>query len=239
MAVDGIVLVHGGFQGAWCWERVLPLLEVRALAVDLPGRGRHPVPMAEVTLEACVRSVIADMDAAGLERVVLVGHSLGGASVPVVAARIPERIAHLVLLSCILAPEGGAIVDAFPEETRALARRRLGDSSDASTTMSEQTHRELIGDELDGEDLRWVLDRVGPESRHLFTERASRSGLPDAQPRTYIRLERDLSVPWALQERMIGLLPGLRTVAIDAGHNVMLSRPAALAAILNEIARSA
>ncbi len=238
MAVDGIVLVHGGFHAAWCWDRLLPHLEGRVLALDLPGRGKHPAPMAEVTVEACVRSVISDMDAAGLERVVLVGHSLGGATVPVVAARVPERIGHLVLLSCILAPEGGAVIDAFPEETRELARRRLGDSGDARTEMSEATHRELIGDELNEEDLRWALDRVGADSRHLFTDRASRQGLPDDLARTYIRLKRDLAVPWELQARMIGLLPGLRTVEIDAGHNVMVSQPAALAAVLNEIARS-
>jgi pimeloyl-ACP methyl ester carboxylesterase len=239
MAVDGIVLVHGGFHGAWCWERLLPHLDVPALAVDLPGRGKHPAPMAEVTVETCVGSVISDMDAAGLDRVVLVGHSLGGATVPVVAARVPERIGHLVLLSCILAPEGEAVIDAFPEETRQLARRRLGDSGEAETAMSEETHRELIGNELGEEDLRWSLDRVGPDSRHLFTDRASRAGLPDDLPRTYIRLKRDLAVPWELQARMIGLLPGLRTVEIDAGHNVMVSNPAALAAVLNEISRSA
>jgi len=238
MAIDGIVLVHGGFHGAWCWERLLPHLEGPVLAVDLPGRGKHPAAMAEVTVEACVRSVIADMDAAGLGRVLLVGHSLGGATVPVVAARVPERVAHLVLVSCILAPEEGAIIDAFPDETRELTRRRLGDSQDAETEMSEQHHRELIGDELDGEILRSVLDRVGPDSRHLFTDRASRAGLPDDLPRTYVRLKRDLAVPWALQERMIELLPGLRTVEIDAGHNVMLSQPEALAVVLNEIVRS-
>ena len=62
MAIDGIVLVHGGFHGAWCWERLLPHLESPVLAVDLPGRGKHPAEMAEVTVEACVRSVISDMD---------------------------------------------------------------------------------------------------------------------------------------------------------------------------------
>jgi pimeloyl-ACP methyl ester carboxylesterase len=238
MAIDGMVLVHGGFHGAWCWERLLPHLEGPVLAVDLPGRGKHPAEMAEVTVEACVRSVISDMDAAGLGRVLLVGHSLGGATVPVVAARVPERIAHLVLLSCILAPEEGSILDALPAETRELARQRLGESEAAETEMSEQHHRDLIGDELDADILRSVLERVGPDSRLLFTDRASRAGLPDDLPRTYIRLTRDLAVPWELQEQMIELLPGLRTAEIDAGHNVMLSQPEALAAMLNEIARS-
>jgi len=236
MGVESFVLVHGGFYGAWCWERLVPLLDGRALAVDLPGRGQHPSPMEDVTLEACVRSVIADMDEAGLERVVLVGHSLGGATVPVVAARIPDRVAHLVLVSCLLAPEAGSIADGFPPEFREQARRRMGEAPGALVEMDETTHREVIGDELDESDLRWLLAHVGPDSRHLFTDAASRSGLPDALPRTYVRLRRDRTVPWEVQEHVIGLLSGLRTREIDAGHNVMLTHPKTLATLLNEIA---
>ena len=210
MGVESFVLVHGGFYGAWCWERLVPLLDGRALAVDLPGRGQHPSPMEDVTLEACVRSVIADMDEAGLERVVLV--------------------------SCLLAPEAGSIADGFPPEFREQARRRMGEAPGALVEMDETTHREVIGDELDESDLRWLLAHVGPDSRHLFTDAASRSGLPDALPRTYVRLRRDRTVPWEVQEHVIGLLSGLRTREIDAGHNVMLTHPKTLATLLNEIA---
>jgi len=239
MSVDAFVLIHGGFHGAWCWDRLLPHLNKPALAVDLPGRGKHPAPMEEVTVEACVRSVIADMDAAGLERVVLVGHSLGGATAPVVAAQIPDRVAHLVLVSCILAPDGGAVIDAFPEETRELMRRRLGESAEAESEMDEATHRELLGNDMDEEEIRWVLEHVGPDSKLLFSDRASRAGLPDDLPRTYLRLRRDRSVPWELQEEMIALLPGLRIEELDSGHNVMVSHPRDLACLLNTIAASA
>jgi hypothetical protein len=34
----GVVLVHGGYHGAWCWDRLLPWLDVPTLAVDLPSR---------------------------------------------------------------------------------------------------------------------------------------------------------------------------------------------------------
>ncbi len=238
MSVDAFVLIHGGFHGAWCWDRLIPHLQKPALAVDLPGRGKHPADMEEVTVEACVRSVIADMDAAGLERVVLVGHSLGGATTPVVAAQIPERVAHLVLVSCILAPDGGAVIDAFPEETRELMRRRLGESAEAASEMDEATHRELLGGDMSEQDIRWVLEHVGPDSKHLFTDRASRAGLPDSMPRTYVRLRRDNAVPWSLQEDMIALLPGLQIEELDSGHNVMVTQPQELARLLNAIAET-
>ncbi|MBJ19681.1 MAG: alpha/beta hydrolase [bacterium] len=239
MSVDAFVLVHGGFHGAWCWDRLLPHLGKPALAVDLPGRGKHPAPMEEVNIEACVRSVITDMDAAGLERVVLVGHSLGGATVPVVAAAAPDRVAHLVLISCIMAPDGGAVIDAFPDETRELMRRRLGESTEAKSEMDETTHRELLGADMSEEEIRWVLQHVGPDSKHLFTDRASRAGLPQTLPRTYVRLRRDDAVPWELQEDMIALLPGLQIEEIDSGHNVMITQPRELARRLNAIAENA
>jgi len=236
MVADAFVLVHGGFHDSSCWDRLIPLLERPTLAVDLPGRGVHPAPMEEVTLEACVRSVVSDLDASGFGRVVLVGHSLGGATVPVVAARCPERVAHLVLLSTLVAPAGGAIVDGFLPETRDQAIRRLGEGEGARIELSDAHHREMLNDDMSDEDVEFCVSRHGPDSRHLFTDRASRAGLPDSLPRTYIRLRQDLSVPWEQQAYGISLLPDLEIREIDAPHQAMVTHPKELAEILNEIA---
>jgi pimeloyl-ACP methyl ester carboxylesterase len=236
MAADGFLLVHGGFHNASCWDRVVPLLDRPALAVDLPGRGAHPADMEEVTLEACVQSVLGDLEESGLERVVLVGHSLGGATVSVVAARKPARVAHLVLVSTLIAPEGGAIVDGFLPETRDDAIRRLGEGEGARIEMSDAHHREMLNDDMSEDDLAFCLACHGPESRHLFMDRASRSGMPDSLPRTYVCLRSDLSVSREQQAHAISLMPGLAIREIDAPHPVMVTHARELAAILNEIA---
>lgn len=235
MATDGFALVHGGFHDARCWERLVPLLSRPALAVDLPGRGKRPAKLADVTLEACVRSVVEDIRDSGFERVILVGHSMGGATVPVVAARIPERIAHLVLLSTLLAPERGSLVDGFLPETREAALRRLGSGDEVEIELSEAHHRELLCNDMNEADVAWCMARVGRDSRRLFTDRASRAGLPDSLPRTYIRLRRDQSVSWAQQAHAISLLPGLAVREIDAPHQAMVTHPRELAAILNAL----
>ena len=77
-----VVLVHGGGFAGSCWDLLLEHLDGPVLAVDLPGRGRHPAALDSVTLESAAASVVADIDAAGFDEVVLVGHSLAGCSMP-------------------------------------------------------------------------------------------------------------------------------------------------------------
>jgi pimeloyl-ACP methyl ester carboxylesterase len=161
---------------------------------------------------------------------------MGGATVPVVAARIPERVSHLVLLSTLVAPEGGSLVDGFVPETREAAIRRLGAGENIEIELSDADHRELLCNDMSEQDVAWCLARVGPDSRRLFTDRASRARLPDSMPRSYIRLRRDRSVTWEQQAHAISLLPGLGVREIDAPHQAMVTHPRELAEILNEIA---
>src|SRR6476619_5607521 len=96
-------LVHGAWHGAWCWERVQAELDERghtSVAVDLPcdDWGAGLTDNADIVVDA-----LGDAD-----DVVLVGHSLGGITIPVVAARRPVR--RLVFL-CALLPKPGQSMD--------------------------------------------------------------------------------------------------------------------------------
>ena len=102
------VLVHGAYHGGWCYARVVPLLEAAghtAIAVDLPGHGDNPRPIAEVTLDAYIDHV-CEIISSQPEPAVLVGHSLAGITITQVAERMPERQAWLVYLTAMM-PENG------------------------------------------------------------------------------------------------------------------------------------
>ncbi|MBB5868095.1 pimeloyl-ACP methyl ester carboxylesterase [Allocatelliglobosispora scoriae] len=93
-----VVLLHGLGGDASSWREVAPLLGDlgRTYAVDLRGHGDSPRP-GDYSAELMRDDVVALLDELALERVVLVGHSLGGLVAYLVALASPERTLALVL----------------------------------------------------------------------------------------------------------------------------------------------
>jgi len=98
---ETVVYVHGFLSSSATWKRVLATASAGrpAVAVDLPGAGfsERPWPY-DYTAGAQALHLWKYLDARGLDRVVLVGNSLGGAVALIAAAAKPERIAALVLV---------------------------------------------------------------------------------------------------------------------------------------------
>ena len=60
------VMVHGSWHGAWCWYKVIPLLEQAghtAIALDLPGHGRDWTAAGDISMQSYVDSVCKILDA--------------------------------------------------------------------------------------------------------------------------------------------------------------------------------
>jgi pimeloyl-ACP methyl ester carboxylesterase len=237
-ADTAFVLIHGGHQGSWFWERVVPLLERPALAVDLPGRGRHPADLADVGIEASVASVVADIEDAGFDRVILAGNSIASATIPGVAAELHGRVAHLVFLGTPIAVEGQTLMESFPDAVQTVAAQRIRTDGGATNT-SDDDRRFMSCNDMDDEQADFVLTRAVPDSLRFFHEPLSWAGVGDV-PRTYVRLLKDQALVVSTQDHMIENLRRtggpVSVVDLDAGHCPMISDPAGTAAVLNRVA---
>ncbi len=96
-----VVLLHGF---PFCREIFLPVMPAlaqvgRVVAVDLPGFGQSPPLSPGFSLADVAREILELLPALGLERAVLVGHSMGGYVALEVAAQKPGALAGLVLLA--------------------------------------------------------------------------------------------------------------------------------------------
>lgn len=228
------LLVHGGAHGAWCWEPLLPHLELPARAIDLPGRGTRPADLEALTVEDWVDAVVEEIERSAPDPTILVGHSLAGITMPRVAERVPEHIAQLVFVSCTVPGEGEAVLDILAPDVEQLAKENLMNS--VATLLPEEMSRQMFCSDMDEEQTRFVLDHLVPEAWRPMRTPNRLAGLRGGIPATYVKLLRDQSVPPDLQDTMIRNIGDPRVVEIDSGHNVMISQPEALARVLNDLA---
>jgi pimeloyl-ACP methyl ester carboxylesterase len=227
--VTTFALVHGAWHGAWCFDLLDAELEARghrAVAVDLPCAD----PEAG---NAAYAAVVVDALADAGEDVVLVGHSLGGLTIPLVAAARPvRRLAYL----CALIPEPRqSLVDQLrageaifvPGWDAAVGRDELKrsywtDPEAAIAGMYGDCPRALAED---------AVRRLRPQGRAASTEACPLAALPGA-PSSYVLCRDDgaVSPDWsrrAARERL-----GVEAIELPGGHSPMLARPGELADIL-------
>jgi pimeloyl-ACP methyl ester carboxylesterase len=232
--------VHGSQHAGDCWgltvaeiARQSPCTPV--LAVDLPGRRSAPADLSKVTVADWVGSTVAQIDAAGFGQFVIVGHSLAGLTVPGVVARLgPARVRRMVLVSAAVPPQGQSILDTLGGAVGWLARRRPHATRPARP-FPRPLAQVLFCNGMTKEQRAFNLARLYAESSRVLGEPADRAGLTRDVPRTWILTLRDRIQRVASQRRAIDALGGVdEVVEINSGHNVMVSRPAELAAILLE-----
>ncbi len=234
------LLVHGGAHTGACWSRLLPHLDAPAIAIDLPGRGARPAPLLDLRVDDWVDAIVEETLALAPEPVVLVGHSLAGMSLPRVAARVPERLAHLVFVSCTVPPEGRTPVDMLEPEIRALARQQ--EAQPEPSVLPEAAARAMFCTDMDEEQTRFALAGLVPEAPGPIHEPSRLAGLAKGVPMTWVRLLRDAVVARDRQDfyvETIRAIAPIDVVDLDAAHNAMISRPESLARILNGIGRQA
>jgi pimeloyl-ACP methyl ester carboxylesterase len=232
------VLVHGGGHGAWCWESMVPWLSRPALAVDLPGRADKPGDLATLRIADFADSVVRDIDRAGLDKVVLVGHSMAGVVLPAVANLLGERTVHMVFISSAIPPEGGRVVDTISPALRWCCVRAYRRGS-RQLVFPRWMSSILFCNDMDRHAARRVLDRLSPDAMGVTLERVTRNGYCSSVSRTFIKLLRDRTIAPRRQDRMIENLGGADVLTLDAGHDAMISRPRELAALVDRATHAA
>lgn len=239
MSPPAVVLVHGGLHGADCWDLTVAELRRQApslpvLAVDLPGRGGTPADLGRVTVRDWVGSVVADIDRAGLDDVIIVGHSMAGITVPAVAAQLgPARAREMVLIAAFVPPQGRSVVEAVAGWLAWYAR--WGARRGRAATMPWPVARLLLGNGMTAEQRNFLSGRLRPESARVIVEPVHRPDACQGIRRTWVLTRRDRMLSGRAQRRRIAALGGVDAViALDACHDVMISHPGELARVLIE-----
>ncbi len=246
-----IVLLHGQPGSAADWQQVTDRLPrtLGAVALDRPGYGASRQPAGGFVAGA--RAVMADLDARGIERAVLVGHSYGGGVALAAAGLAPSRVEALILLASVgpgcltgwdrllAAPVAGEVC-AFTawQLTPWLARARLAG-------IARQRSRPIAADEH----VNWHIwghahHDHGPLWRSFLIEQRAlvhelgelTASLPSVlQPVLLLADPEDTLIPVRTTHQLAALLPDARVQLVQQiGHHLPRRGAAQIAAAIVE-----
>ena len=226
-----VALVHGSYHGAWCWDLLRPELERlghRVITMDLP--------ISDPTLGAAdyARVVENALDAKG--EPVLVGHSMAGLVIPLVAAHRPVR--RLIFLAAFLPSPGRSAND--QRATEPIDGRvppttaEWIDVGEDVWMVGPKTATEVFFPDATPAIARWATQRLRPQSYRVMTEPTPLTAWPDVESRSIVcRDDRAINPAWvraAARDRL-----GVEAVEISGGHSPFLTRPVELALALDQL----
>lgn len=160
-----LVLLHGISSGSASWHKQLddPGLQrcCRMLAWDAPGYGASPPLAAERPAAEAYATALAQMlDAAGVERAILIGHSLGALIASAFAVCYPRRVCRLVL-----ADPAQGYGNASPPQQREVYLRRQQQLAGGLEKMATERAALLLRPQADERDIATVaagMRRLNP-----------------------------------------------------------------------------
>ena len=235
-----IVLLHGYLESLLVWDDFVPYLykQVRVVTLDLPGHGISTVKGPVHTMEYLADVVKQTLDALGIERCTLVGHSMGGYVALAFCEKYPERLEGLVLLS--------STPNADSEEKRENREREIklvaAGRKEALARVAPQTgfapqNRARLQDYIDDlvaqvtltEDEGIVALLRGMTERPDRNEMLRRSKVPQL----FIFGKHDEYIPVEVAEAVAAAHPQAKVVWLEhSGHMGFLEEPLATAEAL-------
>jgi pimeloyl-ACP methyl ester carboxylesterase len=226
-----IALVHGSYHGAWCWDFLRPELERlghRVITMDLP--------ISDPALGAGDYAKAVDDALDPASEPVVVGHSMAGLIIPLVAARRPVR--KLVFLTAFLPSPGRSANEqraAEPIDGRVPPKTsEWTDLGNDVWSVGPNTATELFFHDAPAAVSRWATKRLRPQSYRVMNETTPLASWPDVESRSIVcRDDRALNPDWlrgAARERL-----GVEPVELAGGHSPFMTRPNELAQVLDSL----
>jgi pimeloyl-ACP methyl ester carboxylesterase len=230
------VLIAGAWHGAWCWGKVVRLLQTqghRVLTPELPATGADRSDPAGVTLESWARFVAGVVTAAG-EPVVLAGHSRGGIVISRTAELVPPSVRRLVYISGYLLPAGGTVAGRARKDGDSLVPpNMIPAASGVTCRLRESVIREALFGECTSADSDFAMTQMTPEPlKPLVTPLRVTSLRFGSVPRAYIECSLDRTITLAAQRDMQTELPCDPVFTLPSDHSPFLSQPERLAQLL-------
>jgi Alpha/beta hydrolase family len=223
------VLLHGGLHNGSSWDLVAEDLIARGhqvVAPDLPvdDDAAGALEWAHVAIDA----IDGAPDVAAPDDVIVVGHSISGLCVPVVATLRPVR--RMVFVAALLPVPGKTFADEFAANPDAVSFPAPQATGEGPFGLTWESVRDGFYHDCPEVLARNAFRNLRHQSFTVFTERCPIDRWPDVSS-TYVlmRDDRALEVSWV---RRNAVTLGADVVELDGGHSPFFARPIELCDVL-------
>jgi pimeloyl-ACP methyl ester carboxylesterase len=227
-----VMLVHGAFHGAWCWNTVVEGLRARGIearAIDLPGHGESREPLGDMTEHgAALRRALQQTPGP----VVVCGHSLGGATISE-GVPLDGRVRHLVYVAAVMPDRDQTVGNSLPAGATSQMPAALQQDAAGNTVVAPDRAVEFFYHDCPPELAAWAVARLCPENPRAMTTPLAQAAWREIES-TYVVCLQDRAIPPAAQEELAKRCA--HVTRWDTSHSPMLSRPALLVDLLARLA---
>lgn len=232
------VLIHGAMHGEWCYEILKQELEKyghKVITFDLPGCGNDITEIKNVSLESYVKKTINKIieNTKKKEKVILVGHSMGGITISQVSEILVEKIQCIVYLCAFYVENNKSLID-YPQS-------KYIDKSKKDENFLFIKNNDLIEYALynccSDEVKKYAKNNIKPQIINPTLEKVlisnKKHGILD---KYYIKTLNDRMILPEDQDKMIiNHFKKDNILELDTDHSPFLSEPKKLAIVLNSI----
>ncbi|OAY50116.1 putative methylesterase 11, chloroplastic [Manihot esculenta] len=246
-----LILVHGGGFGAWCWYKIITLLVESGFtvdAVDLTGSGIHSSDTNTIMNLSQYTKPLTDIfhKLHQGEKVILVGHDIGGACISYLMEMFPSQIAKSVFIAATMLQNGQSALDVLSQQTGSNDLMRQAqvflyangkDKPPTAIDLDKEFLADLLFNQSSAKDIALASVSMRPIP---FAPLAEKLSLSDKNygsiRRFYVKTQEDCAIPVSLQESMIESNPPEQVFQVKGSdHAPFFSKPQALHRILIEI----
>ncbi|SMH62649.1 alpha/beta fold hydrolase [Azospirillum agricola] len=225
-AVTSVILVHGAFADGSSWNRVIPLLQAQGLdAVAVQN------PLTSLAEDAAHVQRAIDRTKG---RVVLVGHSWGGAVITQLGDQ--DKVAALVYVAAFAPAAGQSPNDTLKPYPPSPGLSSVSADRAGYLFLTPDSLAKTFAQDLPAPEAALLAAVQGPVAAVCFRSKVTAAAW-QAKPSWYVVASEDRMLPPAFLRDTAARI-GARTVEIEAGHLPHLSRPEAVAAVIVEAAQA-
>jgi pimeloyl-ACP methyl ester carboxylesterase len=227
MLVKNIVLVHGAFADGTSWSKVIPLLQAEGYNVVAV---QNPLTSLADDVAATKRIIVLQDGP-----VILVGHSWGGAVIT--QAGDDPKVAGLVYVAAYAPEVGQSANDASTPFGWTEGQKKIRVDGEKFATVTSEGMLEDIAQGLPMPERKLALAVQGQSYGPMFDEKLTIAAWK-TKPSWAVISAKDRMLPPAMQESA-AKKTGAVTTTLPTCHMVILEKPAEVAAVIDEAAKTA